>query len=661
MHRQRGPVMKVMKQRNWLLTALIAAALLAAISWYLLQFQHSLPYNHAASPAGTPYFTWLIPVLGSFILFTAALFTSLLVEIRLHKKIIEALTAQRDHYRSIVHSKTAGPATAAHIDGLHPAISAAGEALYPPQKKVYTGIHAPVELATAALAGQTASTQPSAPRWPADSQLHGAATVVNSSRPAGRPAEAHLPLDEISFKAVIEHLPEAVFTCDAEAHIRLYNKAAAALWGRLPAAGEALWTGSWKILSPQGKPLAAADCPLTLAIKQQRPLRGQEIAVQRMDGSLQYFLVHSSPVFDAAGRTAGAVNVLTDITERKKAALDTLQTAERYDILLKATSDTIWDWDIVNNRMMYNSGITKMFGYQITEIADIFNWWRQNIHPDDLQLVMDAYFGPVQDARAHIQQEYRFRCADGSYKYIYDRAFILYDAQQRPVRVIGSMQDISYQKEAEKIFSKGVIDAQENERRHIGEELHDNVNQLLASAMLTLGMVSHYRNNPDEMIEFAEKAKQYTHTALNEIRKLSHNLAPASGVENALKNIIENLLQGINLKNQFNIVFHFDERVNTLLPQDTQVNLYRILQEQVKNILQYAEASTIKVELAVAGGKVILTTTDNGKGFDPKKTKQGIGLSNIKRRVESLAGKMLITAAPGNGCAITIEVPCTPA
>ena len=203
---------------------------------------------------------------------------------------------------------------------------------------------------------------------------------------------------------MIEKLPEAVFTCDTEGYIKLYNKAAAALWGREPVPGKQLWTGAWKILDKHGMPIAPENCPMAMAIKQQRAVHGQEVTIQRPDGSLRYILAHPSPLFDATGQLTGAVNMLTDITERKKTELLSMQAAERYDILLKATSDTIWDWDIVNNRMIYNSGITKMFGYQIAEVEDIFNWWRQNVHPDDLQLVMDAYFGPVEDTLEHIQQ-----------------------------------------------------------------------------------------------------------------------------------------------------------------------------------------------------------------------------------------------------------------
>lgn len=694
MHRQSARVKTAVKLRRRVLPVLIFSALLAAASWYLLhcyrqQEQATTNYNNFLLRANPGLHAWLYPAVAIATLLTAALFTLLLVEIRVHKKIIEELLAQKEHYRVVVHSMAEGLITTGRHGEIHymnPAAEkltgwTASEALHLPLEKVYDVVNESTGLPAEPIARKILREQQpvhrqnntllqtrnrdkkivsnsGAPLYDASGNVYGAVLVFNDSGDY-RQQQTAAAGNDLSFKAVIENLPEAVFTCDTEGYVKLYNKAAAALWGREPVPGKERWTGAWKILDKYGMPIAPEKCPMATAIKQQRAVHGQEVTIQRPDGSLRYILSHPSPLFDAAGQLTGAVNMLTDITARKKTELLSLQAAERYDILLKATSDTIWDWDIVNNRMIYNSGITKMFGYQIAEVEDIFNWWRQNVHPDDLQLVMDAYFGPVQDTLEHIQQEYRFRCADGSYKYIYDRAFILYDSQQKPTRVIGSMQDITYKKEAEKRFAKAIIDAQEKERRYIGEELHDNVNQLLASAMLTLGMVKHFQNDTGKMAEFSEKAKQYVSTALNEIRKLSHELAPATIEDSSLKNIFENLLQSINLKNQFRILFSFDDRVSNLLCQDTQINLYRILQEQVKNILKYAAASSITVEVKLTGSSVTMITSDNGTGFDLKKNKRGIGLSNMKRRVESLAGKLLITTSPGNGCTIRIEIPFT--
>jgi len=350
--------------------------------------------------------------------------------------------------------------------------------------------------------------------------------------------------------------------------------------------------------------------------------------------------------------------IARDISERKKAEIKTAKAVERYDILAEATSDTIWDWDIVHNSMLFNSKITKMFGYGITEVDDVKQWRQENIHPEDLPIVMDAYYKSIENNSDTIQLEYRFRCAGGGYKHIYDRAFVVYNGTHKePVRMIGAMQDVTYAKEEEKKIAKAIIDAQEQERRFIGQELHDNVNQLLASSLLTIGEIKHYRNNEDKIEEYVEITKSHIHAALNEIRKLSHELVPATFDGATLKDIFESLLQEINIKNQFVINFQFDEKINALVCADLQINLYRILQEQVRNILTYANAKAINLTVCCKGDVVIMRTVDNGIGFDSKKVKAGIGLNNMNRRVESFGGIFSIKSQPGKGCEIIIEIP----
>ncbi|MEO5681721.1 MAG: PAS domain-containing protein [Chitinophagaceae bacterium] len=346
-----------------------------------------------------------------------------------------------------------------------------------------------------------------------------------------------------------------------------------------------------------------------------------------------------------------------DITERKKAETASLKAIERYDILARATSDTIWDWDIINDRMLYNSGITKMFGYSVSEVNNVANWWKENMHPDDLPAVTDACYGAIDKRAETLRMEYRFLCANGRYKYIYDRAFVLYDDQQKAVRMIGAMQDITRAREEEKRMAKAIIDAQEQERHYIGQELHDNVNQLLASSLLTLGMVKHYDKDPAKVVEFAGLTKDHTLSALQEIRKLSHELTPATFEQSTLKDNFEALFCGINVDGKFNIDFRFDEYINNSVSNDVQINLYRILQEQVKNISTYSGADTIEIWVTRTSRMIRMRTFDNGRGFDTRKTKKGIGLSNMQRRVESFAGKFVLATQPGKGCEIIVEIP----
>ena len=334
----------------------------------------------------------------------------------------------------------------------------------------------------------------------------------------------------------------------------------------------------------------------------------------------------------------------------RKSAID------RYDILAEATSDTIWDWDIVNNTMLYNDGITKMFGYQAAEVENVVDWWNEKLHPDDFKKVTELVEEVFEKGLQKFQLTYRFRCADGSYKYIFDRAFVIFDETGNPSRMIGAMQDITYQVEEEMRTSKAIINTQEKERQYIGAELHDNVNQILASSLLVLGMVKNEKMAIKAANEFIDKSKGYITDAIEELRKLSHELAPASFDNSSLKDAFESLLQSFNVNNRFNIKLHFDELCNSV-NGNIQINLYRIMQEQIKNIVKYAEATKIEITVKQSGDAVNMRIFDNGKGFDPKTSKNGIGLSNIKKRAESFSGKFILNSAPGKGCEIIVEIP----
>ncbi len=350
--------------------------------------------------------------------------------------------------------------------------------------------------------------------------------------------------------------------------------------------------------------------------------------------------------------------IVRDITDRKNAEIKTLKAIKQYDILSRATSDTIWDWDIVHNKVSYNGNISKMFGYEITEVENVPEWWQQKIHPDDLESVSESVDEVFAKQLTHLQLEYRFRCDDGSYKYIYDRAYVIYDEQHKPLRMIGAMQDVSYKREEEKRIAKAIIDAQEKERLYIGQELHDNVNQILAGSLLTLSMAKEKQTDVENILGYIQVSKGHILHAINEVRKLSHELAPASFDDLSLENIFSTLLTGINVNNQYTINLHFDPIINVAVSDNIQINLYRILQEQVKNILNYSAATTIDVTVTFADNIVKMRTADNGTGFDTKKIKGGIGINNIKKRVEALAGKLILHGAPGKGCEMIIEIPC---
>lgn len=128
---------------------------------------------------------------------------------------------------------------------------------------------------------------------------------------------------------------------------------------------------------------------------------------------------------------------------------DLFKSNERYDIVSKATSDTIWDWDLSTGGFVWNKGIYGVFGYKKNEVGDNFQWWFDKIHPEDSLKMSVKVYTNVEQKTEKWQDYYRFQCADGSYKYVYDRGFLVMDENKKPIRIIGAMQDITKLKEEE--------------------------------------------------------------------------------------------------------------------------------------------------------------------------------------------------------------------
>jgi PAS domain S-box-containing protein len=122
---------------------------------------------------------------------------------------------------------------------------------------------------------------------------------------------------------------------------------------------------------------------------------------------------------------------------------------EKYDIVAKATSDTIWDWKIQEDKLIWNQGIKSIFGYEQEQVGDSSKWWFNNIHPEDSIKMSIKLYSFIEQKTENWQDEYRFKCADNSYKYVLDKGFLLKDSAGKAIRMIGAIQDITKQKEEE--------------------------------------------------------------------------------------------------------------------------------------------------------------------------------------------------------------------
>jgi PAS domain S-box-containing protein len=142
----------------------------------------------------------------------------------------------------------------------------------------------------------------------------GPSNVVDLHPHADRASER-----ERRFRGLLEALPAAIYTTDSAGRITYYNEAAAQLWGHHPPLGSSEWCGSWKLYWPDGTPLAHADCPMAMALKEKRPIRGMEAIAERPDGTRVPFVPYPTPLYDQHGQMVGAVNMLVDVSDHKHA------------------------------------------------------------------------------------------------------------------------------------------------------------------------------------------------------------------------------------------------------------------------------------------------------------------------------------------------------
>jgi signal transduction histidine kinase len=208
----------------------------------------------------------------------------------------------------------------------------------------------------------------------------------------------------------------------------------------------------------------------------------------------------------------------------------------------------------------------------------------------------------------------------------------------------------------EKKITEAIIKSQEDERYTIGSELHDNVCQILAACQMNLGMLKDAVD--PSAVKTYDQIKEYIVVASNEIRNLSHELAPAFYEDTTLGDTLNQLIKPLRESSKYVIDFYLDTKINSLnLSRELQLNLYRILQEQINNIIKHAQASKIIVDIVVTDNILSMTIEDNGVGFNMNTIKRGIGMANMKRRSEFLSGNMRIETSVNKGCRIIIQIP----
>jgi PAS domain S-box-containing protein len=349
-----------------------------------------------------------------------------------------------------------------------------------------------------------------------------------------------------------------------------------------------------------------------------------------------------------------------NINQSKKAEAALKESEKRYRQIVETAQEGIWLVDEHDKTIFVNSKLCEILGYDEEEILgkEIYQFIdeeSQEAAKSGMKLRKHGESG---------QGDFKYRTKAGTQVTANISANPIFDDDGKYIGALAMVTDITEKVKLQKELQeehirsqhelmKAVVDAQEKERAGIGAELHDNVNQLLATSRLYINIcIARPGNNKESLL----KSQEYVSEAIEELRRLSHALVgPTQDRIMGLVPSIQDLILDVSNTKNINIDFNY----STFREERNEVGLklvvYRIVQEQINNVLKHANASEIKIDLKKSGKDLVLIIQDNGKGFDTAERRKGIGLQNIHNRAKLYDGTVQINSSPGKGCEMIIK------
>ena len=389
-----------------------------------------------------------------------------------------------------------------------------------------------------------------------------------------------------------------------------------------------------------------------------------EAEIKTRDG--RWYLLRARP--HGAGK-AQTVVVLTEIDKLRRKLDRTAETLREKETMLEVAREAgrigTWDWNVISGEIRCNEQWLRVRGVQeASEIKLSRNGWLEYVHQEDRGRLARELDLALKGEKPY-DAEYRVLWPDSSVHWLMGRGKVFRDELGAPVRMVGLSLDITARHNAEDALRENetmlrqvtaqLLAAREDERRLVACELHDDFNQRMA--MLSNEVVGLQKEVP--WGSTARQILETMHARVSELsddlRRAAHQLYPPALEHFGLVMALETLCA--EFSKAYPIAVHFAHRnVPAMLRGDEALCLYRVAQESLKNVVRHAEATAAEVRLERKKDRVRLSVSDNGKGFDPERSKRGLGLISIQERVRALGGAVSLDPGPGRGTSVRVEV-----
>ncbi len=376
-------------------------------------------------------------------------------------------------------------------------------------------------------------------------------------------------------------------------------------------------------------------------------------------GSTYWLRLQCQPQFDKNGQVESYFSMQTDISQEKETESILKRSEEQYRYLFHNNPASILIWDLETLEILeVNETAESLYGYGRKEFIGkrVLDLRRENeqekIKVFAKQARQHANFKAVKTWKHLNKKGDEMYINISSHRIDYNGRSVILAMGNNVTDKLELEKILEQERQArQKEITEAVLSAQEQERHELGRELHDNINQILASSLLYLGLA---KSNFVSDHPFIDKADQLIQSAINEVRNLSHSLIPPSLNDSELLEALSKVLDITRVSGGLHIDLEstgFDEKK---VPDNLKLTVFRMVQEQLNNILKHASATHVQVSLTLQNDQLQLAIKDNGIGFNTSKKSAGVGLMNIRTRAALFNGKLCIESSPGAGCSLSV-------
>jgi PAS domain S-box-containing protein len=353
--------------------------------------------------------------------------------------------------------------------------------------------------------------------------------------------------------------------------------------------------------------------------------------------------------------------LMHDITDRKQMEEGLRESVERLRLVTQATNDAMWDWDLIGEDHWWNDRFDALWGHDSSIEPPSVEAWAAKLHPNDRERVVQGFLAAAYGDADEWSDEYRFIRPDGSVGYVFDRGLVLRNAQGDRARIMGAMLDVTQRRgteEERRQLLAHQVTAQEDERRRIAQDIHDDSIQAMTVVGIRLATLAQQITD-EQAAESLARVQDSVEAAVTRLRHLMFQLRPRSLDEEGLAPTLRILLA--QMAEDESLEYRFEDHLGQEPPQEVRAILYRIAQEALSNARRHARGVAVEVTLGERDRGYFVRVRDEGPGFDARVLTASptghMGLSSMRERAEMAGGWWRVDSAPGRGTRVECWIP----